>query len=255
MVGERRDAFAVTPGAKEAEEAVRERLRRNMDVIRDRIDDALARTGRSGQEVVLVGVTKTVPVEVIEMAVGEGLRHVGENRVQEARAKFASLSRLGITFHMVGTLQTNKVKEALSMFDLIHSLDRPSLALEIGKRAGGGPRRPSLLVQVNVAGEATKHGLPPGEVVGFLRWMNGSGLDLKVEGLMTIAPPASDPEEVRPVFRELARLAREVEKLKLKGVEMRYLSMGMSSDYVVAVEEGANMVRLGTAIFGPRMGR
>lgn len=255
MVGERRDAFAVTPGAKETEEAVRERLRRNMDVIRDRIDDALARTGRSGQEVVLVGVTKTVPVEVIEMAVGEGLRHVGENRVQEARTKFASLSRLGITFHMVGTLQTNKVKEALSMFDLIHSLDRPSLALEIGKRASDGPRRPSLLVQVNVAGEATKHGLPPGEVVGFLQWMNGSGLDLKVEGLMTIAPPTSDPEEVRPVFRELARLAREVEKLKLKGVEMRYLSMGMSGDYVVAVEEGANMVRLGTAIFGPRTGR
>lgn len=255
MAGERRDASAVTPDDEGTEEAVRERLRRNMAVVRDRIDDALARTGRSGQEVIVVGVTKTVPVALIEMAVGEGLRHVGENRVQEARSKFASLSRLGVSFHMVGTLQTNKVKEALAMFDLIHSLDRPSLALEIRKRAGRGTRCPSLLVQVNVAREATKHGLLPEEVVDFLRWMTGSGLDLRVEGLMTVAPPASDPEDVRPVFRELARLAREVEKLKLKGVEMKYLSMGMSSDYVVAVEEGANMVRLGTAIFGPRTGR
>lgn len=152
---------------------------------------------------------------------------------------------------MIGHLQTNKVKQCLELFDVIHSLDRWSLAEAVSRRAQALGTVVPVLVQVNVAGEETKHGLAPGEVLNFVR-MVAELPGLAIRGLMTMAPLVDDPEAARPVFRELRRLADQVADAGIRGVSMEWLSMGMSNDFEVAVEEGATMVRIGTSLFGPR---
>lgn len=226
-------------------------IRRNLETVRSEVERACAKAGRSADSVTIVAVTKTFPVEFLEAAAEEGLRHFGENRVQEASMKLPRLRRSDLVFHMVGTLQTNKVKDAVALFHFIESLDRPGLAAEIAKRADPA-RKPVLLLQINASRERTKHGLPPGEAEGFLRWLSEAHPGLEVSGLMTIGPFTPNPEDSRPAFREVTRLAAELAKKKIQGVTMRYLSMGMSGDYPVAIEEGSNMIRLGTAIFGRR---
>ncbi|MDN5346829.1 MAG: dependent protein [Clostridia bacterium] len=225
-------------------------LAKRLAQVRERIAAAAKRAGRRPEDITLVGVTKTVPVEIIQEAVAAGLRDLGENRVQELVAKEPLIK--GVNWHMIGHLQRNKVKQVLGKISLLHSLDSLALARELEKRAEAEGKSLEVLIEVNVGGEETKFGLPPAAVIPFIKEITNFPA-LKLRGLMTVAPLVDDPEKVRPVFRRMAALKREVEALKLPGVEMRYLSMGMTNDFEVAIEEGANMVRIGTAIFGPRL--
>lgn len=225
----------------------------NIDLVKRRIEAAAGRAGRFPGEVTLIAVTKTVEPARIREAVSAGLRDIGENRVQEGKAKKPELPS-GLVWHLIGHLQTNKVKAALGTFDLIHSLDRAELANELHRRAVERELPVPVLVEVNVAGEASKRGLAPGETIEFISQV--ATLDgLRVQGLMTVAPFVEDPEEVRPVFRTLRQLADRVRDEGIPGVDMKYLSMGMSGDFEIAVEEGSNLVRVGSAIFGARPAR
>lgn len=227
-----------------------ENLADNLARIRARVARAAERAGRDPASVTLIAVTKGVDAGTIARAVEAGVTDIGENRVQEARAKFPDVPA-GVRRHMIGHLQTNKVRQCLELFDVVHSLDRLSLAETISRRATAMGKEVPVLVQVNVAGEATKHGLAPAQVLPFVRTV-AEMPGLAVRGLMTMAPLVDDPETVRPVFRELRRLAETVAEAGIRGVSMEWLSMGMSNDFEVAVEEGSTMIRVGTAIFGPR---
>ncbi|ADU50993.1 alanine racemase domain protein [Thermaerobacter marianensis DSM 12885] len=220
--------------------------------VRERIAAAAARAGRDPGEITLVAVSKTVPVAAMREAYAAGIRHFGENRAQEARDKFPAFGD-DVHWHFVGRLQTNKVKYIARHCHLLHSLDRLALAQEVDRRASRCGRVLPCLVEVNVAGEATKAGLPPEKVIPFLHQVAGWP-GLRVVGLMTVAPRADNPEEVRPVFRRLRELAEEAARQcrGLPGIELRHLSMGMTDDFEVAVEEGATLVRIGRAIFGER---
>ncbi|MBI4589894.1 MAG: YggS family pyridoxal phosphate-dependent enzyme [Candidatus Rokubacteria bacterium] len=214
----------------------------NLARVRERICRAAERAGRAPEEVLLVGVSKSVDVERIRSALAAGLPALGENRIQEAREKIGVIGR-PVPWHLVGHLQTNKARDAVLLFDLIHSVDRLELARELQRRASTAGRVVEVLVQVNLAGEATKGGFATGELKGALEALAGfSGLS--VRGLMTIPPPVEEAELSRGWFRQLRELRDEA------GLE--HLSMGMSEDFEVAVEEGATIVRVGTAIFGPR---
>jgi len=218
----------------------------NLRRVRERIEAACRRAGRSREEVTVVGVSKGFPVEAVVAAYEAGLSDVGENRVQEASAKVAAAAAQGARprWHLVGHLQRNKVKTALGLFDIIHSVDSLRLAEMISREAGAGARAPvSVLLEVNVAGEESKFGLKPDEVASTLARVRALP-NVDVQGLMTVAPLATDAEEVRPVFRRLRELS--------ESLGLRHLSMGMSDDFEVAVEEGATLVRIGRAIFGPR---
>ena len=215
-----------------------------IEAVRLQITDACLRSGRSPEEVTVVAVTKGFPPEAVREAFAAGLSHFGENRVQEAQGKIPLLAGLAPrpTWHMVGHLQTNKVKTALSLFDIIQSVDSLHLAQEISRRAPQSVRVPVLL-EVNVAGEAAKYGFSPDELPAAAKQVRALP-GLEVRGLMTVAPMAGDPQEARPVFRHLRSLAQSL--------DLRDLSMGMSDDFEVAVEEGATIVRVGRAIFGER---
>jgi pyridoxal phosphate enzyme (YggS family) len=217
----------------------------NLERVRERIARAAERAGRRPQDVLLIGVSKTVDVDRIRAAIAAGIPALGENRVQEAAAKVEALGR-PVPWHLIGHLQTNKVKDALALFDVVQSLDRLDLARALDRRAAALGRPVDALLQVNVGGEASKGGFEPDEVPSALdavRALSG----LRVRGLMTIPPIAARSEDARPWFRALADLA--------KRLELAELSMGMSADFEVAIEEGATMVRVGTAIFGPRPAR
>ena len=217
-------------------------IRANLERVRERIARAAERAGRRAEDVLLIGVSKTVDVERIRQAVAAGVRALGENRVQEARAKIVALGR-PVPWHLVGQLQTNKAKDAVELFDVIHSLDRLDLARELDKRARARGRPVDALVQVNLAGEAPKGGVAPEGLGELLDATAGFG-HVRVRGLMAIPPESPDPEDARVWFRTLAKLGERV--------ALGELSMGMSGDFEVAIEEGATMVRVGTAIFGPR---
>jgi pyridoxal phosphate enzyme (YggS family) len=204
----------------------------------------------AAKEVLLLAVTKTVDPLRINEAVAWGITAVGENRVQELQKKFDQVEK-NVKWHLIGHLQTNKVKYIIDKVALIHSLDSVSLAKEINKRAGQIGRRMPVLVQVNVADEETKFGIAPEETIDFIKEVSVMP-NIHIQGLMTIGPLVSEPEEVRPVFRRLRELRDEVSSQGFPGVEMNYLSMGMTNDYRVAIEEGANIVRVGSAIFGQR---
>ena len=205
-----------------------------------RIARACEKAGRSPNEVTIVAVTKTVAPSAIEAAFQAGINHFGENKVQEAKEKIGKLSTVGPTWHMVGHLQTNKAKTAVELFDIIHSVDSIRLAEALSRRA---QKTIPILFQVNISGEATKSGFSVAELSQAVNEI-GHLPQLKIIGLMTIAPLVSDPEEVRPVFRCLRQLRDSL------GLE--HLSMGMTDDFEVAVEEGATLVRIGRAIFGER---
>lgn len=225
-------------------------ISQNLALVQERIAAAAAKSGRRPEDICLVAVTKTVPPERIKEALAAGVQHIGENRVQEAAAKIESIPS-GVTWHLIGHLQRNKAKQAIQIFDLIHSLDSLRLAKMLQKRAKELERTANCLVEVNVAGEESKHGIIPDQLLPLLRQVSLLP-QLRVRGLMTVAPYVKDPEEVRPVFRQLREMAHEIDKLKLPGVSMKELSMGMSGDFEVAIEEGATMVRVGSAIFGAR---
>jgi len=222
----------------------------NLRQVRQKIARAAARAGRDPEQVKLVAVTKTVTPERILPVLEEGVYDLGENRAQELLKKYTQLPS-EVNWHFIGHLQTNKVKKLIALVKLFHSLDRWSLAVEIDKHARQNNIIVDVLLQVNVSGEKTKFGLAPEEVKDFAaETKNLSGI--KVRGLMTMAPYTDDPEEVRPVFRNLRLLADNIGK-KVPSITMDLLSMGMTNDYEIAVEEGASVVRVGTAIFGERV--
>jgi hypothetical protein len=224
-------------------------LSENLSRIQERIAAAASKSGRSPGDVTLVAVSKTRTAKEVEAAIRAGVSVLGENRVQEAEGKRASVS-LPAQWHLVGHLQRNKVGTALGLFDLIHSVDSVRLAREIGKQAGEG-KVVRALVQVNVSGEVSKFGFSPDETPDRVAEI-GSVEGLEVEGLMTIGAHESDPEKVRPGFEKLRAISERVSAVRQDGVRMKHLSMGMSGDFEVAIEAGATLVRVGTALFGAR---
>jgi hypothetical protein len=222
----------------------------NLAKVEERIARAAERSGRSPGEVTLVAVSKTVEAERIQEAVEAGATLLGENRVQEAAGKIEEV-RGEVTWHLVGHLQRNKVKQAIGMFEMIQSVDSLRLAREIDKRLEQVGRVMEVLVEVNTSGESSKFGMPPEEAVDLIGRM-AHLKHIAVRGLMTIGRFTDDEAVVRDCFRTLRRLSEEVARAGIEGVEMQYLSMGMTSDFEPAIEEGSNMVRIGTAIFGPR---
>lgn len=219
----------------------------NVQGLRQRISRAASSAGRDPDEIAIVAVAKTYPAAAVEQAIASGIKIIGENRVQEAKEKHGAIGDR-VEWHMVGHLQTNKVKEALGIFSTIQSLDSMRLAREIEKRAERGV---TCLIEVNTSAEPTKYGLAPGEVFDFCAGLT----ELKkidIQGLMTIGPgwAVQDPEASRPCFRMLRELQEELAQEFDRPFPV--LSMGMTSDFEVAIEEGSTMVRIGTAIFGPR---
>jgi pyridoxal phosphate enzyme (YggS family) len=215
-----------------------------------RIEAACERALRDPSDVRLVAVTKTVEVPAIAEAVEAGVTCIGENRVQEAARKFAA-ELPPVEKHLVGHLQTNKAGKALELFDMIQSVDSVRLARELSRVCSSEGRFIDVLVEVNTSGEETKFGFEPGEAVGAIEEMADLP-GLKVAGLMTIGAFLPDPEDVRPCFRRLRALRDEIEERVIPGVSMDHLSMGMTNDFEVAIEEGATIVRVGRAIFGER---
>jgi len=211
---------------------------------------AARRAGRDIEKIRLVAVSKTVDADGIRQALEAGVKILGENYVQEAQKKIEALGH-GVAWHFIGHLQTNKAKVATRLFDLIHTVDRLSLAQELNRQALQQGRILPILLQVNLSGETTKFGardLEISQMAEKLSAMEG----ISVNGLMTIPPFSSDPETSRPYYAELRKLGERLTQQKLPGIRMEELSMGMSNDFEVAIEEGATLVRVGTAIFGPR---
>ncbi|MFS8500822.1 MAG: YggS family pyridoxal phosphate-dependent enzyme [Caldicoprobacter sp.] len=223
-------------------------IRYNVERVLDRVAEAALRAGRAPQDVTVVAVTKTVDVARIMEAINAGIKHIGENRVQEFVKKHDFIPA-GIKRHLIGTLQTNKVKYIVDKVDLIHSLDRVSLAKELNKRAG--ERIIPVLIQVNISRESTKSGIFEEDLESFIEQLQLFD-HIRVKGLMTIAPLLSDPEAARPYFARLKKLFDRIKERRYPHIDMEYLSMGMTNDFEVAIEEGANIVRIGRAIFGER---
>lgn len=222
-------------------------IRENLRQVRERMSIAAARSGRSARDVALTVVTKGVSVDVMRKAIDEGCVELGESRAQELLAKRRRLN--GIHWHFIGHLQRNKVRSLIEHVVLIHSLDRWSLAEEINRCAQACGLVMPVLLQVNISRETTKYGMDINEVPDMAA-AAAALPGLSVQGLMTLAPWADDPEKVRPIFRELRLLGQRL--ATTPGFALKYLSMGMSNDYTVAIEEGANLVRIGTAIFAGR---
>jgi pyridoxal phosphate enzyme (YggS family) len=222
----------------------------NVREVRERIEAAAARALRDPDDVRLVAVTKTVEPALIIEAIEAGVTCIGENRVQEAERKFKG-ELPPVEKHLVGHLQTNKVRKALPLFDMIQSVDSVRLAREISIACESTRVDIDVLVEVNTSGEETKFGLEPDETVAALEEMADLP-GLKILGLMTIGTFLPDPEDVRPCFRRLRELRSTIEERVIPGVSMEHLSMGMTNDYEVAIEEGASIVRVGRAIFGER---
>lgn len=222
----------------------------NLKHLTQRIEAACARSGRDPKEITIVAVTKTKPVEQIVEALEAGITHFGENRVQEASAKIP-LIKVPVTWHLVGTLQTNKVKKALELFHIIESVDSLHLAQELARRAEQLNKTVPVLIEVNTSQEPTKHGVLPADLFDLIAAVQKLPR-LKLEGLMTIGPgwAVNDPEASRPCFELLARLRQEAQQKF--GIALPHLSMGMSSDFEVGIEAGATLIRIGTALFGPR---
>jgi pyridoxal phosphate enzyme (YggS family) len=228
----------------------RSALQARIASVQEVIAAAAARAGRSPQEVTLVAVSKTVDRSAVDAAFAAGIRNFGENRVQDAVRKFETPLPQGGTLHMIGQLQSNKAKSAIGIFDIVESVDRASLIEALAKYADAANQTLPILLQVNVAGEAQKAGCPPDEVEGLLHLILSKS-SLSLEGLMTIAPLVSDREQTRPVFRALYEL-REKLRCATPDLDLSILSMGMTNDYEIAIEEGATEVRIGRAIFGER---
>jgi PLP dependent protein len=226
----------------------------NIAHVRDRIAAAARRAGRNSDEITLMGVSKTFPAERIREAYAAGLRVFGENRVQEFAGKADALRDLpGAEWHLIGHLQTNKAAKATELFDAIDSVDSVRMAEKLNAFARSAGKKLSVLVEINVGGEKAKSGVAPGSdeleqiLQGAPRWEN-----LKIQGLMTVPPYAEDPEASRPYFRQLRQIRDSIAARALPKIGTAVLSMGMSHDFEVAIEEAATCVRVGTAIFGER---
>jgi len=223
----------------------------NINSIREKISRACARAGRSSSEITLLAVGKTFPSSAVREAVEAGVADVGENYVQELLSKRRDLSGSDVRWHFIGHLQSNKVKNVAPWIHMIHAVDSTALAIEIDRRAAKAGRVIECLLEVNTTGESTKFGVAPGEVTALVRGLAYCD-NISLGGLMTIGPFLPDPEGSRPMFRRLRELKDEIGSLAQANVTMRHLSMGMTGDFEVAIDEGATLIRIGTAIFGPR---
>lgn len=222
----------------------------NVRAVLDRIHAAAEKCGRDPASVGLLAASKSQSAEKIHAAIAAGVRLVGENYVQEAKEK-QELVTEAVEWHMIGHLQRNKVKAAMELFDLIETLDSSSLARALDKQGVERGRNVRVFVEVNLAAEESKSGIAKEQLRPLLEEV-GTLSHVRVEGLMTVPPFRENPEEVRPYFRALRELQLDLRELKIPNVELRELSMGMTHDFPVAIEEGATIVRVGTAIFGPR---
>lgn len=224
----------------------------NIERVRARISDKLKELGRAGDDVTLVAVTKTHPVDVVETALSCGIRHIGENKVQEALRKIPLLSSPYEGFHFIGHLQSNKINNLLSLKPLlIQSVDSLHIARKLNQALGNRNLTQDILIQVNTTSEESKSGVSLSNAEEMITQIARLS-NMRVLGLMTIGLMSIDPQRTRPYFSALKRLFDRIGALGLPGVEMKYLSMGMSDDYLVALEEGSNMLRLGSALFGAR---
>jgi pyridoxal phosphate enzyme (YggS family) len=226
----------------------------NVTEVRERIAAAAQRAGCNPDEITLMGVSKTFPVERIREAYGAGLRVFGENRVQEFAEKYGALGDLkNAEWHLIGHLQSNKAAKAAELFGAVDSVDSMRLAERLNAAAEKAGKSLPILIEINIGGEDAKSGVAPGSeeleriLIAASQWRN-----LRVRGLMTVPPYSEDPESARPFFRKLRELRDRIASRKLPSVEMDVLSMGMSHDFEVAIEEGSTCVRVGTAIFGDR---
>jgi len=245
-------------------------LAENIAQVQERIAAACARSGRNLSEVTLVAVSKTCPAEIVTEAYRLGLRHLGENRVEEAREKISKvrsqisnstsdlrLQTSELRWHLVGHLQSRKAAEAVALFDVIHSVDSVKLANKLSRLCLEAGRVMPVLLECNVSGEESKYGFPVATAADKARWMAGveailaEGSGVRVEGLMTVAPIVSQTQDARPVFRALRQLRDEL-ATRFPQTDWRHLSMGMTDDFEIAIEEGATLVRVGRAIFGER---
>ncbi len=222
-------------------------IKNNIDHVREQIAVACRRSGRAITDVQIVAVTKTVAVAEIRQALTAGIQIIGENRIQEATGKFKEIGNEA-TWHLVGHLQTNKVRRACEIFSVIEAVDSHYLAQEINERAGQLQRVMEIMLEVNTSAEESKFGVRPEEAVN-LALKIGALKNIQLTGLMTIGAFLPDAERVRPCFKMLHEIRSEIQK---QGLELRHLSMGMSHDYIQAVEEGATLVRLGRVLFGER---
>lgn len=223
----------------------------NIQTIRKEIEDICRQKNMDPKDITLIAVTKTIDVARIKDAIDAGIGHVGENKVQEILDKYDAIKDIA-NIHLIGHLQSNKVKYIIDKVKLIHSVDSMKLMDEIDKRAKKSGVIADILIQVNVAHEDTKFGIDIAEVDNYVEY--ASKLEnIKVKGLMTIAPFLEDVEKTRPIFRALKEKFDELSSKEYSNVEMKYLSMGMTNDYKIALEEGSNMIRVGTGIFGKRV--
>jgi pyridoxal phosphate enzyme (YggS family) len=223
----------------------------NVARVRERVRQAAQRVGRDPASVRLVAAAKTVDVARIRAAIASGVTIVGENYLQEARRKIGQLGRDVVEWHLIGTLQRNKVRYIFDLFDLLHAVDRLELAEEIHRRGQRLGRRMPVLLEVNIGGEASKSGFLPQALLDEVEKL-ARLTHMPVKGLMTVPPPTATPEEARPFYQELRDLRDRLVRKGIEGLDFAELSMGMTADFEVAIEEGATLVRVGTAIFGPR---
>jgi pyridoxal phosphate enzyme (YggS family) len=226
-------------------------LRARLDGVRERVAAAAHRAGRDRDSIRLVAISKTFPADAVRAAAHAGQIDFGENKVQEAAQKIAACADLDVSWHLVGHLQSNKARKAAALFNVIHSVDSTSLALKLDEAAGEANRTVNWLIQVDLAGEATKHGARPDDLEAIVSAAHACR-SARLIGLMLLPPAVEDPEAARPYFRSLVRLRDQLVRGGLNPAMLSELSMGMSHDFEIAIEEGATMVRVGSAIFGQR---
>lgn len=226
-------------------------MKQKLEEIRNNIAQAARKSGRKPEDITLIAVSKTYPIEAVNKAISLGCHDFGENRVQELMTKIDQTTE-PVNWHLIGHLQTNKVKYIIGQTKLIHSVDSLKLAEEIEKQSEKHQLITEILVEVNVAKEASKHGVFVEDVIEMMRKLNDFK-HVKVRGLMTVAPFVENPEDNREIFRRLRKLSVDIQNQKFNNISTDILSMGMSNDYKIAIEEGATMVRIGTAIFGNRV--
>lgn len=225
-------------------------IRENIDAVNRIKGEAAVKSGRKAEDVLLCAVTKTRTADEINEAIDAGITDIGENKVQEIMDKFDSVKP--VRWHLIGHLQTNKVKYIIDKVSMIHSVDSLHLAQEIDKRAAQHGITMDILIQVNSAQEESKFGISTDETEGMIRDILDKCPNIRIRGLMCIAPFAENPEDVRVYFAQVKKLYDEYRSIEHKNLDFKYLSMGMSHDYEVAILEGSNLIRVGTAIFGER---
>lgn len=226
-----------------------EYLKDNLELVNSKIDEACKRSGRNRDEITLIAVSKTIDEDIINESIKYGVEHIGENKVQEIQRKYNNIDP--VKWHLIGHLQTNKVKYIIDKVELIHSCDSLKLAKEISHRAKQHDLTANVLVQINVADEEQKFGIDADHFYNLLDEIDKLE-NIKVKGLMNIAPFDLDSENVRKYFKQMKDIFDSVKNRSYNNIEMKYLSMGMTNDYEVAIEEGANMLRIGTGIYGKR---